>query len=222
MLLVDLPLTDYGESLEIQSRIVQRKIVRGGPDVLLLLEHPPTITLGKKTKKSDLLVDEAELSARGIAVHSVDRGGLATYHDPGQVVGYPIIDLKSRGLRIRTYVRGLEETIIGTLKDFGVKGFRRQKTAGVWTDAGSKIASIGIRINRNVTCHGFSLNVNMSVDPGELIVSCGSPDAAMADLGRFLKRPPEMNSVKESLARSFSKVFEIPLDRSPLERALDA
>jgi lipoate-protein ligase B len=160
MILIDLALIEYSQCLDIQKRIVQRKILEGGPDVLLILEHPPTVTLGVRGKASDLIISPKEMSKRGVAVHHVDRGGEATFHGPGQVVCYPIVDLKALGLSARKYVQGLEETIIKTLAEFDVRGFSQPKKVGVWTSVTDKIASIGVRIQRRLLpC--FSLNVDL-------------------------------------------------------------
>jgi len=207
--------------LEIQRKIVQRKISGRSPDVLLLLEHPPTITLGKTGAESDLLIPAEDLESSGIALHSVDRGGEATYHGPGQIVGYPIMDLKSAGLSIREYVYQLEETLIVALAEFGVRGFRRAGKVGVWTDTRDKIGSIGVRVRRGVTYHGFSLNVDLSIDPGPLMVSCGMPDIRMVSLNNLLDHPVETRSVMDSVARSFARVFRMEPENTSLKNALE-
>jgi lipoate-protein ligase B len=218
MLLIDLDLIEYAQCLEIQKRIVQRKVLEGGPDVLLILEHPPTVTLGVRGKASDLLIPPEEMSKRGVAVHHVDRGGEATFHGPGQVVCYPIVDLKALGLSARRYVQALEETIIKTLADFDVRGFSQPKKVGVWTSPLDKIASIGVRIQRRVTYHGFSLNVDLQMNPCELIVSCGMPDTRMVSLNQLLPRPVNVKTVRKAIARSFADVFGVSLEPVLLEQ----
>jgi lipoate-protein ligase B len=220
VLLVDLPRTEYRDALRSQQAIIERKLLRGGPDILVLLEHPPTITLGKRGLDSHVLMPRDQLKARGVALYNVDRGGGATYHGPGQLVGYPILDLKNPRRRVRDYVSMLEETIIRTLEHFGVSGFRQEGKVGVWTGTHEKIASIGIRIRRGITSHGFSLNVDLDIDPGELIISCDMPDARMVSLNQLLESPVDLDSVKETLAREFSGVFDVWLERSSLERAV--
>ncbi|MEW6112418.1 MAG: lipoyl(octanoyl) transferase LipB [Thermodesulfobacteriota bacterium] len=220
MLLVDLPRTEYRDALRSQQAIIERKLLRGGPDTLLLLEHPPTITLGKRGLDSHVLMPRDQLKARGVALYNVDRGGGATYHGPGQLVGYPILDLKNPRRRIRDYVSMLEETIIRTLEHFGASGFRQEGKVGVWTGAQDKIASIGIRIRRGITSHGFSLNVDLDVDPQELIISCDMPEARMVSLNQLLETPVNLEWVKEAIAREFSVIFDVWLERSSLERAL--
>jgi lipoate-protein ligase B len=217
MILIELALIEYSQCLDIQKRIVQRKILEGGPDVLLILEHPPTVTLGVRGKASDLIISPEEMSKRGVAVHHVDRGGEATFHGPGQVVCYPIVDLKALGLSARKYVQGLEETIIKTLADFDVRGFSQPKKVGVWTSPTEKIASIGVRIQRRITYHGFSLNVDLQMNPCELIVSCGMPDARMVSLNQLVPRPVTVDSVRKAVAISFADVFGVNLEQGSLE-----
>jgi lipoyl(octanoyl) transferase len=216
MILIELDLIEYAQCLEIQKRIVRRRILEGGPDVLLILEHSPTVTLGVRGKASDLLIPPEELSRRGVALHRSDRGGEATFHGPGQLVCYPIVDLKSLGLSARRYVQGLEETIINTLANFNVKGFSQPKKVGVWTSPTDKIASIGVRIQRRITSHGFSLNVDLQMNPCELIVSCGMPDARMVSLNQLVPQPVTVDSVRQAVARSFAKVFGVNLEPGSL------
>jgi lipoyl(octanoyl) transferase len=216
MYLIELDLIEYSQCLEIQKRIVQRKILEGGPDVLLILEHPPTVTLGVRGKPSDLLISSVALAKRGVALYRSDRGGEATFHGPGQVVCYPIMDLKALGLSARKYVQGLEETIIHTLASFDVKGFTQPKKVGVWTSPADKIASIGVRIQRRITSHGFSLNVDLQMDPCELIVSCGMPDARMVSINQIVPRPVTVEAVRKAVATSFADVFRVALEQGSL------
>ena len=220
MLLVELPCTDYSEALEIQGRFVDRKIGKRGPDVLLLLEHPPTVTLGTRGSESDLLVPVEGLVRQGVALYRVDRGGEATYHGPGQLVAYPIVDLRRRGLSVRDYVRALEETIIKSLAIRGVKGFRQHRKVGVWTGPRGKIASIGVRIRQRITSHGFSINVEVPVDPCELIVSCGMPDIRMVNLNQLAASPVSVEEFRGTVAEAFCEVFGVSLERSSLEEAV--
>ncbi len=220
MLLLDLPMMEYGRGLRIQDAIVQTKIAFGGPDVLMLLEHPPTITLGKRGDSSDVLLSPRELAIRGIVVHRADRGGRATYHGPGQIVCYPLLHLRSAGLKVRQYVQGLEESVIKALAHFGVMGFRLLKMPGVWTESSAKIASIGVKISRGVTSHGLSLNVRLAHDPSGLIVTCGMRGARMTDMTSALGRAVDMAEVRKTLAESFSRVFGISLEPVSLPAAL--
>jgi len=220
MLLVELPCTDYSEALEIQRRLVERKISEGRPDVLLVLEHPPTVTIGTRGDESDLLVSADALARHGIGLHRVDRGGEATYHGPGQLVSYPIVDLKRRRLSVRDYVRALEEVIIRCLAGFGLKSFRQRGKVGVWTGPTEKIASIGVRILRRVTYHGFSVNIDLEVDPCEFIISCGMPDVRMVSLNQLVDPPVGANEFRDGMVASFSSVFAVSLQRSSLKEVM--
>jgi lipoate-protein ligase B len=220
MLLIDLPLIEYGRSLSIQRCILNSKIGCGGPDVLLVLEHPPTVTLGVRGKASDLLVSEACLRAGGISLHSVDRGGEATYHGPGQVVCYPIVDLRSLRISVREYVRKLEETVIVALRECGVRGFRQKGKIGVWTGPNEKIASIGIKISRRIAFHGFSVNVDLQKNPSKFIISCGMPHARMISVNELVGHQISVEWARTAIARSFAAEFNVELESCSLERVI--
>ncbi len=220
MLIVDLPLTDYYCALNIQKDIVQKKISVGCPDVLIVLEHPPTVTFGVRGKRSDLLVSEECLRQRGIDLFSVDRGGEATFHGPGQIVCYPIVDLRSLSISVREYVRRLEETIIMALNEFEVSTYRQKDKIGVWTERNDKIASIGIRISRRIAFHGFSVNVNLQTNPSEFMVSCGMPDARMISLNELVAEPVSMEAARTALVKSFAEAFRVNLEPCSLEQIL--
>ncbi len=220
MLLLELGPTEYLHSLVIQNTIVDRKLSRLGPDVLMLLEHPATVTLGTRGKLSSLAMSEADLAARGVALHHINRGGEATYHGPGQLIGYPVVDLRTLKLSVRNYVYKLEETVLVALQDFGVKGFRQPGKAGVWTEATDKIASIGVRVQNRITSHGFSLNVDLNVDPTVFIVCCGSPGTRMVSLNELLGDPVSPAKVRRVVANSFATVFGVVLRLCSLEQAL--
>ncbi len=216
MLCLDLPITDYARALDIQNGIVDGMLSRGDAAVLILLEHPPTVTLGVRGSTSHLLIPTDAFRKRGVALHTVDRGGEATYHGPGQLVGYPLLNLKTWGLSARDYVNRLEETILLVLGSFGVRGFRKKGAAGVWTGENSKIASIGVRIRRRVTSHGFGLNVS-STDPGDLIISCGKPGVRMVNIHDLVPVPISMEAVREAVKSCFEKVFQVRLEECSLE-----
>ncbi len=215
-----LGLVPYADGLALQQELVAARREGAVPDTLLLLEHPPTVTLGIRGKTSSLVIPEEGLVARGIAVHKVDRGGEATYHGHGQLVAYAIISLKGLGLTVRAFVHGLEETVIRTLRHYGIDGFRQPGKPGVWTGSVDKIASIGVRIRRGVTYHGFSLNVSLDVDPTEFTVLCGMPEARMVSLSALIERPISVESVNEIVAQSFGQVFGVELERGSLNTAL--
>ena len=222
MLRLDLPITDYLQALEIQRKIVERQISRGGPDVLILLEHHATITLGTRGDLSHLVTTREVMEQNGIPVYRTDRGGEATYHGPGQLVAYPILNLKRRGLSVKAYVSALEETIIRSLACFQVAGFRIRGKPGVWTGSQEKIASIGVRIRHRVTYHGFSLNVSVPIDPCQWVISCGMPDVRMVNLSQYLDVPVGMQQVRDAVAGSFSRIFNTPLRKAFLQEAIES
>ncbi len=207
LIVVRLPRTEYARALEMQQGLVREKIGGFSDDVLFVLEHPSTITIGTRGELSDLLVSPEELARRHIALHRVDRGGRATYHGPGQVVCYPIVDLRRMALSVRTYVGNLEEVIMRTLALFGVAGSRLPGTAGVWTSPKEKIASIGVRIHRRITSHGFALNVSADLPTTRFIVSCGMPDILQVNLNDMTPEPVLTSDVAAVIPALFSEVF---------------
>ncbi len=222
MLLVELESIEYLRFLEIQRIIVDRKIAQRGPDVLMLLEHPPTVTFGTRGKSSSLTISEDALAKFGVPVHATDRGGEATYHGPGQLIGYPIMDLRRLKLSVRDYVFKLEETVLVALRQFGLNGFRQVGRPGVWTGPSDKIASVGVRISRRITSHGFSLNVDLKTDPTSFVVCCGTPGIRMVNLNDLLSDPLPPALVCRVVAESFSEVFGVTFERASLDQALTA
>lgn len=188
LLVWDLGRRSYEETLE-QQRDLCRLRIRGdlADDLLLLVEHEPVITLGRGTRASSLPVPVADLQRRGIGVHEVERGGDVTYHGPGQLVGYPILDLRQHREDLHWYLRKLEAGLIHALGQLGVEAERRTGLTGVWT-RGRKIASIGIHVKQWVTFHGFALNVSTNLSAFDLIVPCGIPDVVMTSVARELSR----------------------------------
>ncbi len=177
----DLGRVPYGEALELQRTLAEDRIAGRIPDTLLLLEHPPVITLGRGTRQTSLPIDPEALRRRGVEVFEIERGGDVTYHGPGQLVGYPIIDLQQHKPDLHWYLRRLEDVLISSLAGFGIPAERREKYTGVWT-RGRKIASIGIHVRQWVTWHGFALNVTTDLSPFSLIVPCGIPDVVMTSI----------------------------------------
>jgi lipoyl(octanoyl) transferase len=186
LLIWDLGRRTYEDTLELQRDLCRQRIA-GDPsdDLLLLVEHEPVITLGRGTRVSSLPIPVAELEQRGVEVHEVERGGDVTYHGPGQLVGYPILDLRQHREDLHWYLRQLEATLIHALRQLGVQADRRAGLTGVWT-RGRKIASIGIHVKQWVTFHGFALNVSTNLSAFELIVPCGIPDVVMTSVAREL------------------------------------
>lgn len=197
----------YGAALDLQQRLVaerQRDLVA---DQLLLLDHPPVITLGARADADNVLASPAALRRRGVEVHDARRGGDVTYHGPGQLVGYPIVLLKPDRCDVHRYVRDLEEVLIRTAADFGVRAARAPGLTGVWV-GDDKLAAIGVRLSRWVTSHGFALNVTTDLDDFALIRPCGLADRGVTSLRRLTGGAVSGAAVADRVARRFAEVFE--------------
>ncbi|HDY64791.1 MAG TPA: lipoyl(octanoyl) transferase LipB [Phycisphaerae bacterium] len=207
--LTDLGRAAYGTTLALQKRLVeQTKTADEDLGHLLLVEHdPPVITLGRRGKDDDLLVSRRRLAEMGLEVHESSRGGEVTYHGPGQLVGYPIIQLARRGGDVRSYVRNLEETLIRLLGRYGLQPGRKEKFTGVWV-GNEKVAAIGVAVHRWVTYHGFALNVCTDLSRFELIVPCGIRDKRITSMSELLGRDVTVEEVKPKLVEIFCEVFE--------------
>jgi lipoyl(octanoyl) transferase len=206
----------YGEAFELQRSLVERRKRGDIPDQLLIVEHPPVVTMGRNGHRENLLAAPELLERAGVEFHHTDRGGDVTYHGPGQVVGYPIFDLREWKRDVVAYVRALEEVLIRALGEFGVLGSRSSGATGVWvsTPAGpAKIAAIGVHISRWVTSHGFALNVDGDLGYFRYIVPCGltKPVTSMREVGSS----PNREEVIAALARSFGRVFERDMSTQP-------
>jgi len=197
----------YAEALELQRALVDDRRAGGIGDTLLLLEHPHVITLGVRGGRSHVLASAEALAARGVEVQETGRGGDVTYHGPGQIVGYPILDLNPDRRDVHQYVRDLEEVLIRTAADFGIAAGRVSGLTGVWA-GDEKLAAIGVRIARWITSHGFALNVTTDLDYFSLIVPCGIADRGVTSMSRLLGRPVELDKVQQSIANQFSNVFQ--------------
>jgi len=207
---------EYEDGLRLQALFARARKEGSVGDVLLLLEHPPVLTLGRGASRTDLLASPEVLEARGVEVHDTDRGGEVTYHGPGQIVGYPILDLAPDRKDVRRHVRSVEAGMIRALAEHGVEAGRIARWPGVWvgSEAGGdarKIGAVGVHIARWITTHGFALNVNVSLDDFELIVPCGIREAGVTSMQRELGRRLDVAQVEESLARAFSAVLEAEL-----------
>ena len=198
----------YDKALEYQESLLAKRIAEEVPDSLILLEHPPTITTGRKGNTGNLLVRKEYLEKHGISFIHASRGGDITFHGPGQIVGYPILNLKNHEMDIRKHLRSIEEVIIRTLGDFEIEGRRIDGVTGVWVKR-SKIASIGIAIRKWVTYHGFALNVSTNLDYFELILSCGITDVRITSIGSWLRDEEsiKMDDVTQSVIKNFMGVF---------------
>jgi lipoyl(octanoyl) transferase len=195
----------YVEALELQRNLIAARKEGTVPDHLLLLEHPHVITLGRNGRMENLLAGDEVLSRAGIEFHPTDRGGDVTYHGPGQLVGYPILDLREWKRDVGAYVRAIEQTIIDTLAGYGISAGRIPGLTGVWVGE-RKIAAIGVHISRWVTSHGFALNVSTDLSYFQYIVPCGlaKPVTSMARLGA----PASLDEVARSLAAHFGRIFD--------------
>jgi lipoate-protein ligase B len=198
----------YRKALEIQLKLLEMRTNGEIGDTLLLLEHPPTFTIGRRGNMGNLLAAKNYLSKSGIHFEVISRGGDITYHGPGQLVGYPIMDLNGMGRDVHKYLRNLEETIIVSLGDFGIRGRRIKGITGVWAKW-HKIASIGVGVRRWVTYHGFALNVNTDLSYFDMIVPCGIENVKMTSIQRWLAKNEEidMPETEESIIKAFSQVF---------------
>ncbi len=196
----------YAEGLALQERLVDERKRGVAGDTLLLLEHDPVVTLGRNARAENLLISEDLLRARGIALFDVGRGGDITYHGPGQVVGYPIIEIPEGRRDVHRYVRDLEEVMIRVCGDYGFAGRRITGKSGVFVGE-NKIGAIGVRISRWVTSHGFAFNVNTNLSGFDVIVPCGLRDQGVTSLSKLLGAEVDMAEVEEKLAARFALVF---------------
>ena len=197
---------EYGAALDLQKQTERAVLTGAQPDTLLLLEHPHTLTLGRRSPEGGIVAPEEVLQARGVTVFETNRGGKVTYHGLGQIVGYPIINLSPDREDVHRFVRDLEEVLMRTMNDFEIEAFRIDGLTGVHTARG-KVAAIGVHIARWVTTHGFALNVNTDLGYFDLIVACeGEPVTSMQEL---LGREIEMSLVEDCIIEHFGEVFEM-------------
>jgi lipoate-protein ligase B len=197
---------EYDAGVSLQERLVEQ-VKAGGDEALVLCEHPPVVTYGRGADRSHLRGDAAFYRARGIELHETGRGGDVTYHGPGQLVGYPIVDLSPDRMDLHRYLRDLEEVLIRALDDLGVAGAGRSPgLTGVWV-GGEKVAAIGVRVTRWVTSHGFALNLDPDLAAFDLIVPCGIADGAVTSVARLLGRPPDAGQAAERVAWWFGRIL---------------
>jgi lipoyl(octanoyl) transferase len=218
--LVDLGRQPYGPVLELQRRLCRERVTGMEPtDLLLLVEHDPVVTLGRSTQHDSLPLSPEQLRTRGVEVFEVERGGDVTLHAPGQLVGYPILDLKQHRTDLHWYLRTLEEVLIQALADFEIPAERNPGLTGVWTK-GRKIASIGIHVKQWVTFHGFALNVTTALDLFDLIVPCGIHGVTMTSIAQEISStdPTLMDQTKQRVADAFGRVFDRPITQGTVSR----
>jgi lipoyl(octanoyl) transferase len=224
---------DYATALQLQETLVELRKQRRIADTLLLLEHPPVITLGRNASEKNIVASPESLARRGVQVFEIKRGGDVTFHGPGQLVGYPIVDLRALSPTIDEetgdekrigaveFVRRIEETLIRTCAEYGISSGRVPGLTGVWTESSGaepekKIAAIGVHISRGVTSHGFALNVSTDLEQFELIVPCGISDKPVTNMehelaGGTTPRPMDLESVAQVVTRQFGNVFGVQI-----------
>ncbi len=199
----------YDEALALQRQLVEERRAGRVPDLLLLLQHPAVITLGVKGDggRANIVATDARLAELGIAVHETGRGGDVTYHGPGQIVGYPILDLKPDRCDVHRYVRDLEDVMIRVCADYGVTAGRIKGLTGAWVGA-EKIGAIGVRLSRWITMHGFAFNVSTDLDHFKLIVPCGISDRGVTSLERATGQDLSVSKVEDAVVHRFHEIFE--------------
>ncbi len=210
-LCLELPLTDYGTALDLQRNIARARqtgVIKN--NVVLVLEHLPVFTLGRRAGIENLKVSRAFLDRKKIPVVSVERGGDITFHGPGQLVVYPIIDLAKTGLNVRDYVLSIEEIMLLTASDWGIRAKRNSIYRGIWVE-GNKLGSVGISVKRGVSFHGFALNVNLSLKPFKWIHPCGLTDVGVTSMAQELSQKISMNPVRQAVMHHFETVFGFDL-----------
>jgi lipoyl(octanoyl) transferase len=223
LLVAQLGTLPYAAALEFQRDVARRRISGEIPeDVLLLVEHPPVVTLGRTAKGANLIASPEYLAAQGVELFEVERGGDITFHGPGQLVGYPIFDLKRHRKDLHWYLRQVEEALIQAIDAFGITGGRVDKYTGVWVDASRdsrrKIASIGVHARDWVTWHGFALNVNTDLRYFDLIVPCGISGVTMTSVARELQSGSvEMHAVHEAVVSAFGRTFGLAPRQADVE-----
>src|SRR5437870_4965289 len=213
--LLNLGIVPYLEALELQRSLAAAVSQGAIPDTVMLLEHPPVITLGRRTEKGELHVPEGA----DVEIVETDRGGKSTYHGPGQLVCYPILDLTRHGQDVKRYCRDLEEALIRTMAPLGVEATRIDGLTGIWLESPPrKIASIGIHISKWVTTHGYALNVDLDPAPfTDWITACGLEDAAFTTIARELGRPVSVDEVRPHAAAALEGVFDLSFEELPAE-----
>lgn len=199
---------DYKKALDIQYDILKKRQENEIGDTLILVEHPPVITLGRHAQESNIVVSEDYLKEKGVSLYNINRGGDVTYHGLGQIVGYPIVKLKERKIGIKDFVGGIEKTFINILEEeYNIASRQDKDHTGVWVD-NSKIVAIGLAVKRGVTMHGFAYNVNTNLSHFDLIVPCGLADKGVTSIEKILGNSADFNNANELVKEYFTKVFD--------------
>jgi len=222
LIVVDLGRTKYADAWALQQRVFDARLAHALPDVLLLTEHDHVYTVGKGGDANHILANDAELREKNIDLFAIDRGGDVTYHGPGQLVGYPILDLNNYYLDIHRYLRDIEEVLIATLGSFGVASGRSEGYTGVWVK-NEKIAAIGVKVSRWITMHGFALNVSTDLSFFDRIIPCGIFHKGVTSLNHLVALRVGMTEVREAFVRHFAELFKVNVtqwSRTELELSL--
>jgi lipoate-protein ligase B len=206
-LVLELGLIEYQKAYHLQRTLHQQRVEGKISDVLLLLEHPPTLTIGKSGTLDNVLVSRERLAQEGMSLFFIDRGGDVTYHGPGQLVGYPIVDLRQRGKDLHSYIKKLEEVILRTLRDFSIDGDRDECHPGVWVKE-QEIAAIGLSLRNWVSMHGFAFNINTDLEHFSFINPCGFSDRRATSMSNILGSHVPMREAANSLISHFCTVFD--------------
>lgn len=216
---LDAGFMEYPAAYRVLHTLSMKRIAGSVKDTLMLVEHGHTLTIGRSGGFQHIMVPPDQLARLGIKVYEVDRGGNITYHGPGQLVGYPVLDLNRRGKDIHRYVRQLEEVIIKSLARYGIRAGRRENHPGVWVGR-DKIAALGVAVQKWVTKHGFSLNISCDLEHFRLIVPCGITDGGVTSLARLLGKEPDFEEVSRLVRDMFANVFDMELEKVSLEDLL--
>jgi lipoyl(octanoyl) transferase len=225
--ILKLGLADYRSTWDLQKKLFDRRLRNEIEDTLILCQHPHTYTVGRNgvdTVAKHLLMNQEELAENGISVFEIDRGGDITYHGPGQLVGYPILNLNNYYRDMHRYLRDIEEVIIRTLAEFGMTGKRVEKITGVWSDTPrgpEKICAIGVKVTRWITMHGFALNVSPNLDYFNGIVPCGITDKGVTSMEKILGNNIKMAEIENVIVKNFGEVFNVKTELSSKESLLD-
>ncbi len=216
--LLDIPVLPYPDALNLMRALVEAKRTTGLPQILMLLEHEPILTMGRRSAPSDIRVSASSLAEKGIAVYHVERGGLVTYHGPGQLVAYPIFDIQGMGFGVVDMVTRLEEVILKTLADFDIAGERKPDYRGVWIGE-EKIASIGIAVSHGISFHGLALNYDPDLSHFDLITPCGISGVQMTAMARRLGEKIDPARLRRKMVGHFSDLFRLTFSRWSMEEA---
>ena len=214
---LDLGIRSYKEAWDIQKQLHAHRVAQKIPNTLILVEHDPVITMGKSGQDSNVLFPVELLKEKGVDYFQVERGGDVTFHGPGQLVGYPIFNVRDGLAGVKPYIHGVEDAIIATLGEHDIKAHKKEKMIGVWT-ANGKVCSVGVAVKKWVSFHGFALNVNTDLSYFDLIVPCGLKNVEMTSMQEILGKEVSMERVKKCVVRNFGRIFNQDITEACLEK----